>query len=84
MGILKDIYRVDEFELFYKKRETKYNYFCLANFVTVGKNEIIRWVDDGIIVDTTLNNVQIWSTDWISNSGKVEYSFLVAKLLKHF
>ena len=36
----------------------------------------------GVIVDTTFqiygsNNVQIWSTDWVSNSGKVEYSFLV-------
>ena len=35
----------------------------LSKVVTVGKNEIIRWVDDGIIVDTTfkkdgLNNVQ--------------------------
>ena len=35
-----------------------------------------------IIIDTTfkkygLNNVQIWSTDWVSNR------FLVAKFLKH-
>ena len=41
-----------------------------------------------IIVDTSfkkygLNNVQIWSTDWVSNSGKVEYSFLGAKFLQH-
>ena len=60
----------------------------LSKVVTVGKNEIIRWVDDGIIVDTTfkkdgLNNVQSWSIVWVSNSGKVEYSFLVANLLKH-
>ena len=39
-----------------------------------------------IIVDTTFkkygfeNNIKIWSTDWLSNSGKeVEYSFPVAK-----
>ena len=29
-----------------------------------------------------LNNVHIWSTVWVSNSGKVEYSFLVAKISK--
>ena len=57
----------------------------LSKFVIEGKNGIIM---GGIIVDTTfkkhgLNNVQIWSTDWISNSGKVEHSFLVAKFLKH-
>ena len=88
MGILKDIYRVDDFELFYKKKEKKIQLLLLSKFVTVGKNEIIRWVDDGIIVDTTfkkygLNNVQIWSTGWVSNSGKVENSFLVPKFLKH-
>ena len=42
----------------------------------------------GIIVDTTfkkdgLNNVHIWSIVWVSNSGKVEYSFLVPKFLQH-
>ena len=31
----------------------------------------------------TCFNVQIWSTDWGSNSGNLEYSFLVAKFLKH-
>ena len=39
----------------------------LSKFVTVGKNEIIRWVD-GIFADTTfkkygVNNIQIWFTD---------------------
>ena len=77
MGILKDIYRVDEFELFYEKKSEKIQLLLLNKFVTVGKNEIIRYgVDDKIIVDTTfkkygLNNVQIWSTDWVSNSEKV-------------
>ena len=28
------------------------------------------------------NNIQIWSTEWISNNGKVEYSSIVAKCLK--
>ena len=45
----------------------------------------------GIIVNITfkkygLNNVQICSTGWVSNSGKVEYSFQVmfAQILLEF
>ena len=42
-----------------------------------------------IIVDTTFkkygfkHNIQSGSADWVTNSGKVEYHFLVAKFVKH-
>ena len=45
MGILKDIYRdIYDFELLYKNKEKKIQLLLLSKFVTVGKNEIIRWV----------------------------------------
>ena len=62
---------------FIKKREKKI--LSLRKFVTA--DEFIRWVKT--FKKYGLNNVHIWSTVWVSNSGKVEYSFLVAKFLKH-
>ena len=44
MRILKDNYRVDDFEFFDKKNSRKIQLLLLSKFVTVGKNEIIRWV----------------------------------------
>ena len=61
---------------FIKKRK---KLLLLRKFVTV--DEFIRWVKT--FKKYGLNNAHIWSTVWVSNSGKVEYSFLVAKFLKH-
>ena len=42
-----------------------------------------------IIVDTTFkkygieNNIQIWSANWVSNNGNMDYHFLVAKFVKN-
>ena len=58
---------------FIKKREKKL--LLLRKFVAA--DEFIRWVKT--LKKYGLNNVHIWA----SNSGKVEYSFLVAKFLKH-
>ena len=65
---------------FIKKKRKKIQLLLLRKFVTT-VDEIIRWVKT--FKKYGLNNVHIWSTVWVSNSGKVEYSFLVAKFLKH-
>ena len=64
---------------FLKKRE-KIQLLLLRKFVTT-VDEIIRWVKT--FKKYGVNNVHILSTVWVSNSGKVEYNFLVAKFLKH-
>ena len=56
---------------FIKKREKKI--LLLRKFVTA--NEFIRWVKT--FKKYGLNNVHIWSTVWVSNSGKVDTVFLL-------
>ena len=65
---------------FVKKKRKKIQLLLLRKFVTT-VDEIIRWVKT--FKKYGLNDVHIWSTVWVSNSGKVEYSFFVAKFLKH-
>ena len=64
---------------FIKKKRKKIQLLLLRKFVTV--DEIIIWVKT--FKKYGLNNIHIWSTVWVSNSGKVDYSFLVAKFVKH-
>ena len=85
MRILKGMNNMMILNAFIKKREINSMTFAYQIFHSRYTNEIIRWLKQ--LLDTTFTKyglIHIWSTVWVSNSGKVEYSFLFAKVLKHF